>query len=99
MSFKDYLFLPVFFLFLWGISYTIVFVSIKSYLTIDPLCVSSCSFRRLSTHQTGCLFSQAIRLLPPTPMLTGVAYDDFEVAVDGRRGEKKNPGEIQGNNP
>lgn len=30
------------------------------------------------------IFNEALRLLPPTPTLTGVAYDDFEVALDGR---------------
>ena len=32
---------------------------------------------------------EALRLLPPTPTLTGVAYDDFEVPVDGRTGLEK----------
>ena len=32
---------------------------------------------------------EALRLLPPTPTLTGVAYDDVEVPVDGRTGLEK----------
>jgi len=37
------------------------------------------------TESMQAIFNEAVRLLPPTPMLTGVAYDDFEVAVDGRK--------------
>lgn len=76
MSFEDYLFLPVSFN---GVALTPLFFQEKlSY--IRQLCFFLHFFQ-----QNGMLLQQAVRLLPPTPMLTGVAYDDFEVAVDGRR--------------
>lgn len=37
-----------------------------------------------STNSMQAVFNEALRLLPPTPSLSGTAYDDFDIDVGGR---------------